>query len=51
MIVGLPPTAFMLFFARPWSTFVPLMILGILLVALAVDSRESQAQAELLPAI
>lgn len=39
IIVGLPPTAFMLFFARPWSTFVPLMLLAILLVALAVDSR------------
>jgi hypothetical protein len=39
--VGLPPTAFLLFFARPYSTVVPLMLLSILLVALWVDGREA----------
>ncbi len=39
VVVGLPPTAFMLFFARPYSTLVPLMILAVLLVALVVETR------------
>ncbi len=39
IVVGLPPTCFLLLFARPFSTAVPLMILAILLVALFVDSR------------
>lgn len=45
IIVGLPPTAFMLFFARPWSTFVPLMILTILMIALFFDGRTRQGAA------
>jgi hypothetical protein len=43
VVVALPPTAFLLLSARPWSTLVPLMILGILVVALAVDSRRQSS--------
>lgn len=40
--VGLPPTAFLLLFARPYSTFVPLMLVAILMVALVIEVPRGQ---------